>query len=101
MFSLLYTITNEEHLVKLLCILSVSDSWGMHSDESNKSDVILSVYELVHQSLQKVNKLVEGKLGILSWIRSIAIKSSETREVTYTCRYTSGPSIPIGYVALD
>ena len=42
----------------------------------------------------KVNKQLEGKLGILSLIRDHKknkeqLKTCETREVTYTHRYTS------------
>ena len=53
--------------------------------------------------IKKVNKQVEKKLGILSWIRDQRTKkqgnkgtaeSCETREVVYTCRYTSGHLIP-------
>jgi len=53
--------------------------------------------------LQKVNKQVEGKLIILSSIRDQRtksreakeqLKSCETREVPYTCRYTSEHLIP-------
>ena len=46
---------------------------------------------------------VEGKLGILSWLgikeeksreTREQLRSCETREVAYTCRYTSGHVIP-------
>ena len=36
----------------------------------------------------------KGRLEILSLITDDRKKSRETREVTYTCRYTSGHLIP-------
>jgi len=39
---------------------------------------------------KKVNKQVKGKFVILQSIGIIAIKSSKTKAVIYTCRYSSG-----------
>ena len=48
--------------------------------------------------LQQVNKQVQGKLGILSSIRDHGKKIIETRKAAYTCRYTSGHSIPKSFM---
>ena len=78
---------------------SVIDSWGMCSDKSINSGVILS-FDAVYTDtpviimLQKSKQTSIENLGILSLFRDHRTKSKETREVTYTCRYTSEHLIP-------
>ena len=77
---------------------SVIDSWGERSDENIKYDTVLSFdaqYALNTYVTEKVNKQAERKLGIID------IKSSETREATYTCRCTSEYLIPNSVMGID
>ena len=47
---------------------------------------------------KNLNKQVYGKFVILQSLGIIAIKSSETRAVIYTCRYSSGLLLTLVYI---
>ena len=72
----------------LLHFQVVIDTWGTRSDKNINSGTTLSCHAVCMGSPVLIMLLNKYQLGI------IEIKSRETREVVYTCRYTIGHLIP-------